>query len=62
MPAANVHLVTDVASALALLLTIVKDGDRVLCKASRRVALDRLVDRLLVELGGVGGHAAMECN
>ena len=62
MPAANVHLVADVASALALLLTIVKDGDRVLCKASRRVALDRLVDRLLVELGGVGGHAAMECN
>ena len=37
-----------------------RDGDRVLCKASRRVALDRLVDRLVAELGGRADAAGAE--
>jgi UDP-N-acetylmuramoyl-tripeptide--D-alanyl-D-alanine ligase len=50
MAKCDVFLVPDVAAALALLRSAVVAGDRVLCKASRRVALDRLVDRLLAEL------------
>ncbi|MBL9077130.1 MAG: UDP-N-acetylmuramoyl-tripeptide--D-alanyl-D-alanine ligase [Planctomycetes bacterium] len=50
MPAANVHRVDDVNAAFDLLRKVVRPGDRVLCKASRRVALDRLVDRLVAEL------------
>ncbi|HZN41274.1 MAG TPA: UDP-N-acetylmuramoyl-tripeptide--D-alanyl-D-alanine ligase [Planctomycetota bacterium] len=46
----DVFRVPDVAAALALLRGAVVPGDRVLCKASRRVALDHLVDRLLAEL------------
>jgi hypothetical protein len=34
----------------------------VLCKASRRIGLDRLVDRLHAELGGGGGASAAEQN
>ena len=52
MSAACVHSVADIGAAHALLLTMLRPGDRLLCKASRRVALDRLVDRLVVDLGG----------
>lgn len=50
MPAANVHRTTDADAAFLLLRSLLRAGDRVLCKASRRVALDRLVDRLVGEL------------
>lgn len=50
MAASSVHRVPDSASALALLKNVLRPGDRVLCKASRRVALDRLVDDLQAEL------------
>ena len=51
MPAQHVHRAADLDEALQLLRGLVRPGDRVLCKASRRVALDRLVDRLVAELG-----------
>ncbi|MGB3970236.1 MAG: UDP-N-acetylmuramoyl-tripeptide--D-alanyl-D-alanine ligase [Planctomycetota bacterium] len=63
MPAEAVHRVADVPAALALLRGLLRAGDRVLCKASRKVALDRLVDRLLAELGPTatdGSDAAAE--
>jgi UDP-N-acetylmuramoyl-tripeptide--D-alanyl-D-alanine ligase len=50
MPRACVHFVDSVESAQALLLPMLRDGDRLLCKASRRVGLDRLVDALMVAL------------
>ena len=50
MAARLVHRVPDVAAALALCKHVLQPGDRLLCKASRRVALDRLVDRLVAEL------------
>ena len=50
MPVAAVHRVADPEAALPVLRGMVRAGDRVLCKASRRVALDRLVDRLVLEL------------
>ncbi len=52
MPAAAVHRLADQEQALPLLRSLLRPGDRVLCKASRRVALDQLVDRLVAELGG----------
>ena len=61
MPARQVHLVEDVAAAFPLLRSLLQPGDRVLCKASRRVALDRLVDRLVAELGSPAA-AASESN
>lgn len=42
----RVRAVDDPSAALALLLESLHSGDRLLCKASRRVALDRLVDGL----------------
>lgn len=57
MPAARIHHVADVDAALALLLDLVRPGDRILCKASRKVALDRLVDRLVAELSPPSGSA-----
>jgi UDP-N-acetylmuramoyl-tripeptide--D-alanyl-D-alanine ligase len=42
----NVHQIADVNAAFDLLESLLRPGDRVLCKASRRIALDRLVDRL----------------
>jgi len=51
MPEASVHCVEDVHSAHSLLCTVLRAGDRVLCKASRKVQLDRLVDRLVGTLG-----------
>lgn len=50
MSKCDVFRVPDVAAALALLRSAVVPGDRVLCKASRRIALDHLVDRLIAEL------------
>jgi UDP-N-acetylmuramoyl-tripeptide--D-alanyl-D-alanine ligase len=51
MPATTVHCVADAAAAFGLVRSAVQPGDHVLCKASRRIALDRLVDRLVGELG-----------
>ncbi|HEX5053570.1 MAG TPA: UDP-N-acetylmuramoyl-tripeptide--D-alanyl-D-alanine ligase [Planctomycetota bacterium] len=50
MSPAKVHTVRDVDAAMTLLQGELSAGDRVLCKASRRIALDRLVDRLLDHL------------
>lgn len=50
MPRAAVHCVGDVHEAHGLLRGVLRSGDRVLCKASRRVQLERLVDRLVAEL------------
>lgn len=58
MPRAAVHRVADVGDAYELLRGLLQPGDRVLCKASRRVALDRLVDRLIAALGSGTGDAA----
>lgn len=65
MEARHVHRVPDVAGALALLKNVLRPSDRLLCKASRRVALDRLVDQLLAEFAaapapGPTAPAAME--
>ena len=60
MSSASVHRVDDVNAAHRLLRGELRAGDRVLCKASRRVQLDRLVDRLVGELGNVGRHGATE--
>ncbi|MHC5062533.1 MAG: UDP-N-acetylmuramoyl-tripeptide--D-alanyl-D-alanine ligase [Planctomycetota bacterium] len=53
MPARSVEKVDDLSSALQHLLGVLKADDRVLCKASRAVGLDRLVDELSrrLELG-----------
>ena len=61
MPAPHVHQVEDVTAAFLLLRSLLRPGDRVLCKASRRVALDRLVDRLVAELDSPAA-AASESN
>jgi len=50
MSARKVHRLADANAAFDLLQAELRPGDRVLCKASRRVALDRLVDRLVAEL------------
>ncbi|MEC8652430.1 MAG: UDP-N-acetylmuramoyl-tripeptide--D-alanyl-D-alanine ligase, partial [Planctomycetota bacterium] len=60
MPAAAVYRLDDVNAALRLLRGELRAGDRVLCKASRRVQLDRLVDRLVGELGNVGRRGEAE--
>ncbi len=67
MPAARVHQVPDLGAAFTLLCSLLRQGDRVLCKASRRVALDRLVDRLVAALGTDPAPTgerprALECN
>lgn len=53
MSASRVEMVNDLPAALQHLLVELKADDRVLCKASRRVGLDRLVDELTrhLELG-----------
>jgi len=58
MAAAAVHQVPDQDQALQLLRACLRPGDRVLCKASRAVALDQLVDRLVADLGTERGSAA----
>ncbi len=50
MPIDHVHCVESPAAAQAMLLPMLRDGDRILVKASRRVGLDRLVDGLLAAL------------
>lgn len=57
MAPAAVLLVPDIDAAFAVLACELRQGDRVLCKASRRVALDRLVDRLLAALQSESGEA-----
>ncbi|MBM3973337.1 MAG: UDP-N-acetylmuramoyl-tripeptide--D-alanyl-D-alanine ligase [Planctomycetes bacterium] len=57
LPAARVHRVPDIDAALALLRAEARAGDRVLCKASRGVQLDRLVDRFVADLGAATGGA-----
>ncbi len=59
MPAAAVHWAVDIDAALQHLAADLRGGDLVLCKASRRVQLDRLVDRLVADLRGA---AAAEAN
>jgi UDP-N-acetylmuramoyl-tripeptide--D-alanyl-D-alanine ligase len=51
------HRAADRAAARDLLLSEVRDGDVVLVKASRGVALDVLVDELVAALGGAGARA-----
>lgn len=51
MPADRIHRTAGVDEAFLLLRELARPGDRILCKASRKVALDRLVDRLVAELG-----------
>jgi len=51
-----------VAEAHDALRAMVRAGDRVLCKASRRVALDRLVDRLVTSIAAGGGGVSAEAN
>ncbi|MBX3462370.1 MAG: UDP-N-acetylmuramoyl-tripeptide--D-alanyl-D-alanine ligase [Planctomycetes bacterium] len=60
MPTARVHVVADANAAFEWLQQGLRPGDRVLCKASRRIALDRLVDRLHAELLQAAGHGAAE--
>lgn len=50
MSARKVHRLADANAAFDLLQAELRPGDRVLCKASRRVGLDRLVDRLQAHL------------
>jgi UDP-N-acetylmuramoyl-tripeptide--D-alanyl-D-alanine ligase len=59
MRKASVECVGDIGAAHTLLRGLLRRGDRLLCKASRRVALDRLVDLLLVDLsaGDADGRA-----
>ena len=58
MPAAAVACVEDLGGALQLLRSQLAAGDRVLCKASRGVQLDRLVDRLLADLAATPADIA----
>ena len=60
MPREAVHCVGDVHEAHGLLRGVLRSGDRVLCKASRRVQLERLVDRLVAELATSTESAEVE--
>ena len=60
MPASAVHQASGIEEALQILLGSLRPGDRVLCKASRRVKLDGLVDQLLVALGDGAAPATGE--
>lgn len=60
MRGSAVHCVDDVNAAHRLLRDLLRAGDRVLFKASRRVQLDRLVDRMVGELGNAGSAGAAE--
>jgi UDP-N-acetylmuramyl pentapeptide synthase len=51
MSEAKVVCADDSQAALVRLLEIVGAGDCVLCKASRQIGLDRLVDNLISHLG-----------
>jgi UDP-N-acetylmuramoyl-tripeptide--D-alanyl-D-alanine ligase len=58
----SVHVVDDIGAAVELLRGLLRSGDFVLCKASRRFALDRLVDRLLAELGETDRQDGTTCD
>ena len=58
MDPSMVHCVPDAMDAREMLGEHLRPGDVVLCKASRRVALDRLVDELLKDLES--GRPALE--
>jgi UDP-N-acetylmuramyl pentapeptide synthase len=62
MSSRSVHRVADIHAAFYLLQSVLRPGDRVLCKASRRIGLDRLVDRLQAYLLGTapGSGRTME--
>ncbi len=55
MPAERVLRADGVGDALDLLLGLARTDDRVLCKASRRIELDRLVDGMVARLNERGG-------
>lgn len=57
-----VACVDDIGAAHTSLRGLLRAGDRVLCKASRRVALDRLVDRLLADLSNGGAEGSAEAD
>ncbi len=50
LPAEAIVHQADIESAYGALMDVVRAGDLVLCKASRRVGLERLVDRMMREL------------
>ena len=52
MAADAVACVADAQAAYGLLASELRAGDAVLCKASRRVRLDGLVDQLVADLAG----------
>ena len=56
MSARSVHQLPGVEDARQLLAGMLRDGDHVLCKASRRVRLDRLVDDLAATMGAEQGR------
>jgi UDP-N-acetylmuramoyl-tripeptide--D-alanyl-D-alanine ligase len=58
LPAERILRVRDRESALDALRSRLREGDVVLVKASRGIALDRLVDGLRAELDGAGGSPA----
>lgn len=52
LPAASVVVVSNTTEAIDTVPTLLRPGDVVLVKGSRRVALERLVDVLIAERGG----------
>ena len=60
MPRGNVHFCDSLGAAQTFLLGELKSGDRILCKASRRVGLDRLVDALVASLGGMQSPGGLQ--
>ena len=54
LPAERIHLVPDADAALDTLRPRLRDRDTILVKASRSIALERVVDGLRLELGEVG--------
>ncbi|MEC7584787.1 MAG: UDP-N-acetylmuramoyl-tripeptide--D-alanyl-D-alanine ligase [Planctomycetota bacterium] len=55
MSAKSVHRLSGIEDARQLLAGMLREGDQVLCKASRGVRLDRLVDDLATSMGAEEG-------